>query len=119
VQFSERGQRVAECDALRHDSPVFALVIPQNDESVFDCVFRLFDALSQPHSVGLKQRDVKEFAPVSGIDCGHDHRLNEGRYRHDAKSNCQIGRVLLWQPTIAVSRPSSVFCNTETKKAMV
>jgi len=79
VEFSERGQRVAEGDAFGYDSPVFALVIHQlaihqQVEPVIDGVLGELDALSQPHSIRLKQRHVKEFAPVSGIGCGHISR---------------------------------------------
>jgi hypothetical protein len=79
VEFSERGQRVAEGDAFGYDSPVFALVIHQlaihqQVEPVIDGVLGELDTLSQPHSIRLKQRHVKEFAPVSGIGCGHISR---------------------------------------------
>src|SRR5271165_4415622 len=73
VQFTERGQRVAQCDTFGDDSSVFALVIfalvihqrvaRQTFEPVVDYLFGLLDALSQPPPVGLEQRDVKEFAP--------------------------------------------------------
>jgi hypothetical protein len=35
-------------------------------------VFRVLDALPQPCPARLKQRDIEEFAPVSGNVCGHD-----------------------------------------------
>jgi hypothetical protein len=49
-----------------------ALIFHQSVASVVCRVSRMFDALSQLDSVQLKQRNIKEFAPVSGIVCGHD-----------------------------------------------
>jgi len=105
VEFSQRGQRVAECNAFRNHPPVFALVIHQNVETVSDCKFCALDALSQPHSVGFEQRNVKEFAPVSGIVCGHNlpPRM-KGPIAREFMSNYRIGYAFVRQWTIASLR---------------